>query len=103
MPGVEEQENGEKASKAAYLMVKVTINTIVVVVIVSINIITITINTGVVVIVSTNINTITTSTVVVFIVLSTITTSTHCLHRPLNHDDHQHFHHLTSRALLERT
>ena len=29
MPGVEEQENGEKASKAAYLMVKVTINTIV--------------------------------------------------------------------------
>ena len=28
MPGVEEQENGEKASKAAYLMVKVTINTI---------------------------------------------------------------------------
>ena len=28
MPGVEERENGEKASKAAYLMVKVTINTI---------------------------------------------------------------------------
>ena len=71
MPGVEEQENGEKASKAAYLMVKVTINTTI---IISTNIKTININFVVaIVIVSSNINVITTSTVVVFTLISNIT------------------------------
>ena len=63
MPGVEEQENGEKASKAAYLMVKVTIDTIVIIIVsTNINTITNTIDTSVVVIlISSNINIATTT------------------------------------------
>ena len=54
MPGVEEQESGEKASKAAYLMVKVNINTINAINTIAftlvLNIIAITIKTGIILI-----------------------------------------------------
>ena len=99
MPGVEEQENGEKASKAAYLMVKVTINTIVII-IVSTNINTITINNN--------------NSVVVILIVAMHRQHQHqhhryqhqycrCLHPHLKQHQHCHHHHLTCRALLERT
>ena len=73
MPGVEEQENGEKASKAAYLMVKVTINTIVFTLILSILAILISDMISIAITINTVVFVIITSTIISVIITATST------------------------------